>query len=99
MDNIKFYGGVVFCVAIAYLFLTILMPFFTGITADTAATINASPYAANYVAARAGVNYVPLALYLVPGAIGVFLIVLKLKKPDVIRQVSRIPRYLAGKDY
>ena len=90
MENIKFYGTVVFCVAVAYIFLTILMPFFTGITTDTAATVNASEYAGNYVAAIAAIIYMPLALYLVPGAIGVFIIVLKLKKPDVIDNVSSI---------
>lgn len=79
MDKLKFIGLVIFGVVVAYLFLSILMPLFVTVTGDAATEILNSPNAGTYVGAVEGTRYTPLFLYFIPAAVGITVIIFKLK--------------------
>ena len=69
-------------VCIIYLFLTVMMPFISGLAFDASANISAGATAGNYTASIGGLNYAPLFIYFLPGVIGIVAIVIRLKQPD-----------------
>lgn len=78
MDKLKFCGGVIGFLILWYLILTISMPVIGGLADDSATEILAANATA-YAASAAGVSYMPLLLYLVPGVVGLGMIVWKLR--------------------
>jgi ABC-type uncharacterized transport system permease subunit len=80
MDKLKFIGLVFLGVAIAYLFLSVLMPLFVTVTGDAVTETQASPNAASYSLSIFGIRYFNLFIYFIPAAVGVTAIVWKLRR-------------------
>lgn len=79
MDKVKFICLVIFGLGVFYLLLTVLMPLFVGVTGDAVTEIQASPNAASYILAIAGVQYFNLFIYIIPAVIAITAIVYKLR--------------------
>ncbi len=79
-DKVKFLMLTWAYVIVAYLMITVMMPFFVDMADIAADSVDDSPHAATYVGGSEAADYAPWFVYLTPAVAGVVLTILKLKE-------------------